>query len=171
MYKDLNISALVVHSMYVHVPCLYFFQLGWDLNTRCLSADLQINRATVSSNLASSIVSYCFYCIPTWLQTHFELRKCTTGPYWPVAAFLSLHNKLYVGALFVDLSKCFDCMPHAQLISKLDAYGVTPEACQLIHVCNYLCNRVQRTKVRVCRTPWAGITKGSGLGLMFFDVL
>ena len=74
----------------------------------------------------------------------------------------------------MDLSKCFDCMPHALLISKLDAYGVTPEASQLI--CNYLCNRsrVQQTKVGVCRSPWAGITKdvpqGSGLDPMLFNV-
>ena len=31
----------------------------------------------------------------------------------------ALDNKFYIGALFMDLSKCFDCMPHALLISKL----------------------------------------------------
>ncbi len=64
-------------------------------------------------------------------------------------------NKFCVGALFMELSKSFNCMPHALLMSKLYAYGVTPEACQLI--CNYLRKRVQRTKVGVSRSPWAGI--------------
>ncbi len=31
-------------------------------------------------------------------------------------------NKFYIGALFMDLSKCLS-MPHALLISKLEAYG------------------------------------------------
>ncbi len=51
----------------------------------------------------------------------------------------ALDNTFYVGALFMDLSKCVDCMPHALLISKLDTYGETPEACQLI--CNYFATR------------------------------
>ncbi len=63
-------------------------------------------------------------------------------------------------------------MLHALLISKLDAYGLTPEECQLI--CNYFYNRVQRTRVGVRRSPWAGITKGMpqgiALGHMLFNV-
>ncbi len=55
---------------------------------------------------------------------------------------------------------------------KFEAYGLTANSCQW--VCNYLCNRVQRTKIRDCKSPWAGITKhvphGTGLGPMLFNV-
>ncbi len=84
----------------------------------------------------------------------------------------ALDNKFCIGSVFMDLSKCFDCMPHALLISKLDDHWLTRKAYPLFS--DYLCNRVQRTKIGVCRSPWAGIIKGvpqgCGLGPMLFNV-
>ena len=37
-----------------------------------------------------------------------------------------------VGAILMDLSKAFDCLPHDLLIAKLDAYGFDKEALRLI---------------------------------------
>ena len=36
---------------------------------------------------------------------------------------LQLDNKKYVGAVLMDLSKAFDCVPHNPLIAKMHAYG------------------------------------------------
>ena len=38
----------------------------------------------------------------------------------------ALDQKHAVGALFMDLSKAFDCLPHGLLVAKLHAYGLTP---------------------------------------------
>jgi hypothetical protein len=44
----------------------------------------------------------------------------------------SLNNKLYVGGLFCDLQKAFDCVNHEILISKLKFYGISGIANRLI---------------------------------------
>merc|ERR1711942_94839 len=57
-------------------------------------------------------------------------------------ALLDKHK--VVGAMLLDLSKAFDCLPHRLLLAKLKAYGLNNDACQLIH--SYLLNRRQRVK-------------------------
>ena len=48
-------------------------------------------------------------------------------------------------ALFIDLSKAFDCLSHEFLIAKLDAYGFDKNALKLVN--SYLSNRKQRVKI------------------------
>ena len=36
-----------------------------------------------------------------------------------------------IGAVFMDLSKTFDCLPHGLIIAKLQAYGLSLDACGL----------------------------------------
>ena len=43
------------------------------------------------------------------------------------------------GALLIDLSKSFDCLPHELLIAQLHAYGFSLPALRL--ACSYLSNR------------------------------
>ena len=44
----------------------------------------------------------------------------------------ALDENKCVAAIFMDLSKAFDCLRHKLLINKLDAYGVSESALKLI---------------------------------------
>ena len=43
----------------------------------------------------------------------------------------ALDQNRYVAAIFMDLLKAFDCLPHDLLILKLKTYGVSPSALNL----------------------------------------
>ena len=77
-----------------------------------------------------------------------------------------------VGLILFDLSKAFDCLPHRLLLCKLNAYGISYEACSLIK--SYLCQRLQRVKVASARSQWQimqkGVPQGSVLGPLLFNI-
>ena len=79
---------------------------------------------------------------------------------------------MHVGLLLLDLSKAFDCLPHRLLLCKLHAYGVSRDACSLLH--SYLSSRFQRVKISASRSDWVQMTKGvpqgSILGPMLFNI-
>ena len=76
------------------------------------------------------------------------------------------------GAVFMDLSKAFDCLPHALLLAKLNVYGLSTAACELMS--SYLDQRMQRVKISYCRSSWKilnkGVPQGSILGALLFNV-
>ena len=74
--------------------------------------------------------------------------------------------------LLTDLSKAFDCLNCELLIAKLNAYGFTLPALNLIH--NYLSNRKQRVRVNDSYSLWQdilfGVPQGTILGPLLFNI-
>ena len=76
------------------------------------------------------------------------------------------------GALLIDLSKDFDCIPHELIIAKLEAYGFQTDALRFVH--DYLSNRKQRVKLNETFSSWKdieyGVPQGSILGPFLFNM-
>ena len=70
-----------------------------------------------------------------------------------------------VGAVLMDLSKAYDCLPHDLLIAKLAAYGFDSESLRFLY--SYLSNRKQRVRVGSSLSEWLlvllGVPQGSVL--------
>ena len=82
----------------------------------------------------------------------------------------ALNGKNYVGGLFCDMQKAFDCVNHDILLTKMKFYGITGTAHNLIR--SYLAHRYQRTKINKSSSTWErvnhGVPQGSILGPLLF---
>ena len=77
-----------------------------------------------------------------------------------------------VGAVLMDLSKAFDCVPHDLIIAKLSAYGFEHTALEFL--LSYLTNRKQAARLNGLYSLFelivAGFPQGSILGPIIFNM-
>ena len=82
-----------------------------------------------------------------------------------------LDNDYLVGAMLMDLSKAFDCIPHDLLIAKLYAYGFDEDALVLTY--SYLKRRKQCVRINNTYSTFQevifGVHQGSVLGPILFN--
>ncbi len=71
----------------------------------------------------------------------------------------ALDNHHFAGAVAMDLSSAFDCMPPNLMYHKLVAYGFNTNSALLIH--SYLTNRSQRVKIGSVVGDWMDLAKGT----------
>jgi len=88
---------------------------------------------------------------------------------------LSLDKKNIAGGLFLDLRKAFDCVDHDILLSKLNYYGISGKANELLK--SYIKDRYQRVVMydkfsNKLASEWKqikhGVPQGSVLGPLLF---
>ena len=83
-----------------------------------------------------------------------------------------LDENFIVGAVLMDLSRAFDCIPQDLIIAKLAAYGSDTETVRLIY--SYLKSRKQCVKINNTYSDYneiiSGVSQGSILGSILFNL-
>ena len=84
----------------------------------------------------------------------------------------SLDDKSIIGAVLMDLSKAFDCIPHDLLVAKLHPYGLSIDAITFIY--SYRKRRKQGVKTNDTESLFkillSGVCQGSIVGPILFNI-
>ena len=84
-----------------------------------------------------------------------------------------LDNNYFIGAVLMDLSKAFDCIPHDLIIAKLAAYGFDKN--MICYIYSYLKSRKQCVSVNNIKSTFeeiiSGFPQGSIVGPILFKHL
>ena len=84
-----------------------------------------------------------------------------------------LDNNYFIGAVLMDLSKAFDCIPHDLVIAKLAAYGFDKN--MICYIYSYLKSRKQCVSVNNIKSTFeeiiSGFPQGSIVGPILFKHL
>ena len=70
----------------------------------------------------------------------------------------NLDNNYFIGAVLMDLSKAFDCIPHDLVIAKLAAYGFDKN--MICYIYSYLKSRKQCVSVNNIKSTFEEIISG-----------
>ena len=121
----------------------------------------------------NSLIPYINKCLSEFVAAY---RKCYSSSHVLIKLVENwkkeLDNKKYVGAILMDLSKAFDCIPHELLIAKMDAYGFSENA--LTFFFSYLKRRKQSVQINnaysIFQLLLSGVPQGSILGPILFNL-
>ena len=102
------------------------------------------------SLLNEQLIEYFYELFNVFLSAFLNNYSCqslliTMIDDWKIA----LNKNHVIGAVFMDLSKAFDCLPNSLLIAKLHEYVFLIPASELM--ADYLKRRKQRVKIGNCR--------------------
>ena len=90
---------------------------------------------------------HCTHDIPPMFSAYRKIFSCQNVLLRLIEQWRQyLDNNKVVGAVLMDLSKAFDCLPHELLIAKLEAYGLDRQVVKLIY--SYLKDRKQTVKIK-----------------------
>ena len=129
----------------------------------------KVYKRFILENLMSSLTNFLSDLISAYRKgystNHVLLRLIEN---WKAA----LDSNLFTGAVLMDLSKAFDCIPHDLLIVKLHPYGFSFEI--LTFLKSYLRNRKQSVKINNLCSDFlnilSGIPQRTILGPILFNI-
>ena len=94
----------------------------------------------------NSLIPYINKCLSEFVAAY---RKSYSSSHFLIRLVENwkkeLDNKKHIGAILIDLSKAFDCIPHELLIAKMDVHGFSENALTLFF--SYLKRRKQSVQI------------------------